>query len=92
MTHKSKFIKSYSIFCIVYRRIGQSQQKAFIQWYRVNRKLTQANAAQREQGNLSNVSQTKHTAALGMVTKVFSGVGKVRVPETKTLTSSRPYP
>lgn len=41
--------------------------------------------------DLSNVSQTKHTAALGMVTKVFSGVGKVRVPETKTATPSRPY-
>lgn len=42
--------------------------------------------------DLSNVSQTKHTAALGMVTKAFYEEGKVRFPETKTLTPSRPCP
>lgn len=51
-------------------------QKTNTEWNRANRKIVKQWCVRRTQA-ISNVSQTKHTAALGMITTVFQGESRV---------------
>lgn len=63
----SEFIKKHSVLYTVCKgKIGQSQQKATAQWDKASRKLIKQCCAKGIQ-DVSSVSQTEHTAALGLI-------------------------